>query len=182
MFQSLSTGPPLLGTARESGGSIRVRLAKARLDGARGSKEEATRLRNAPTRVRPRGRILPRYAVDRLVLEAAGQHERRLQKAPAGAAFAVLRLDRVRVRRFAEGRGGLAKHDSRPRSPESFSRSLHRSSGISRSGTPCHHEEARQHGFLAGGYVPASIARMPCAKQSRRITISTIWNHAIRQN
>jgi len=91
---------------------IGVDVAKAHLDCAEGPQARVKRLPNTPAGVR---RLVQRWTkldVDRVILESTGQYERRLFEALADAGVSVVRVNPVRVRRFAEGMGVLAKNDA----------------------------------------------------------------------
>jgi len=91
---------------------IGVDVAKAHLDWVVGSRGEVARLPNTPAGVRRLVRILSKHEVDRIVFESTGQYERRLLEALSDAALPVVQVNPVRVRRFAEGMGVLAKNDT----------------------------------------------------------------------
>jgi transposase len=91
---------------------IGVDVAKAHLDWVLGSKGEVSRLPNSPAGVRRLVRVLSKCEVDRVILESTGQYERRLQEVLSDAGLAVVQVNPVRVRRFAEGMGVLAKNDA----------------------------------------------------------------------
>ena len=91
---------------------IGVDVSKANLDWVVGSKGEVSRLPNTPAGVRRLGRALSKHEVDRVVFESTGQYERRLLEALSDAGLPVVQVNPVRVRRFAEGMGVLAKNDA----------------------------------------------------------------------
>jgi len=89
-----------------------VDVAKAHLDWVVGSRGETERCPNTPAGVRRLVKRLSRLDFDRVVLESTGQYERALLEALEDEGVSVVRVNPVRVRRFAEGMGVLAKNDA----------------------------------------------------------------------
>lgn len=91
---------------------VGVDVAKAHLDWVVGSRGEVERCSNTPAGVRRLVKRLGRLDLDRVVLESTGQYERGLLEALEDEGHSVVRVNPVRVRRFAEGMGVLAKNDA----------------------------------------------------------------------
>lgn len=91
---------------------VGVDVAKAHLDWVLGSAGEFSRAANTPAGVRRLVKQLCALSFNRVVLESTGQYERRLLEALEDQGIAVVRVNPVRVRRFAEGMGVLAKNDA----------------------------------------------------------------------
>ena len=91
---------------------IGVDVAKAHLDWTRGAKGRVERVPNNPAGVRRLLKELRRLSFDRVVLEATGQYERLLYETLGDEGVAVVRVNPVRVRRFGQGLGELAKNDA----------------------------------------------------------------------
>ncbi len=90
---------------------IGVDVAKAHLDWALGRNGKVERIANSPLGVRRLVKRLHQLEFDLVVLEATGQYERLLYEKLAEEGIPVVRLNPVRVRRFGQGMGVLAKND-----------------------------------------------------------------------
>ena len=91
---------------------VGVDVAKSHLDWVLGSRGEVQRIPNTPAGVRRLVKQIGRLDFDRVVLESTGQYERALLEALEDQGVAVVRVNPVRARRFAEGMGVLAKNDA----------------------------------------------------------------------
>ena len=91
---------------------IGVDVAKAHLDWILGPKGRVQRIPNTKAAVRSLVRKFHTLEFDRVVLESTGQDERLLFEALGDDGIAVVRMNPLRVRRFGEGMGILAKNDS----------------------------------------------------------------------
>jgi len=91
---------------------IGVDVAKSHLDWALGPKGEVERVPNNPAGVRRLVKKLKQLEFDLVALEATGQYERLLYEKLGDAGIPVVRLNPVRVRRFGQGMGVLAKNDA----------------------------------------------------------------------
>lgn len=91
---------------------VGVDVAKAHLDWALGPKGEAKRVPNTPAGVRRLVKQLGRLDFDCVVLESTGQYERLLFETLGDEGIPAVRVNPVRVRRFGQGMGVLAKNDA----------------------------------------------------------------------
>ena len=91
---------------------IGVDVAKAHLDWVLGPKGDVERIRNNTAGVRRLVRKLHRLEFDCVILESTGQYERLLFETLGKEGISVVRMNPVRVRRFGEGMGVLAKNDA----------------------------------------------------------------------
>lgn len=91
---------------------IGVDVAKSHLDWALGPKGEVERVPNNPAGVRRLVKKLSQLKFHLVALEATGQYERLLYEKLGDAGIPVVRLNPVRVRRFGQGMGVLAKNDA----------------------------------------------------------------------
>ncbi len=91
---------------------IGVDVAKAHLDWTVGPKGKVKRISNTKAAVQELIRELHGLEFDRVVLESTGQYERLLFEALGDEGIPVVRMNPLRVRRFGEGMGVLAKNDA----------------------------------------------------------------------
>jgi len=91
---------------------IGVDVAKSHLDWVLGPKGDVKRIPNNTAGVSRLVRKLHRLKFDCVVLESTGQYERLLFEALGKEGISVVRMNPVRVRRFGEGMGVLAKNDA----------------------------------------------------------------------
>ena len=94
------------------GECIGVDVSKNHFDWAFGFRGKVERIPNTATGVRRLLKKLRGLAFDSVVLESTGQYERLLFETLADEGMPVVRLNPVRVRRFGQGMGILAKTDA----------------------------------------------------------------------
>jgi transposase len=94
------------------GKCIGIDVAKNHFDWAFGSSGKVERIPNSPAGVRRLLRKLQGLDFESVMLESTGQYERLLYETLADEGVQVARLNPVRVRRFGEGMGILAKNDT----------------------------------------------------------------------
>lgn len=90
---------------------IGVDVAKAHLDWVLGPKGKVRRISNTKSAVRKLVREFGALEFDQVILESTGQYERLLFEALEDEGIPVVRMNPVRVRRFGECVGVLAKND-----------------------------------------------------------------------
>ena len=93
------------------GECIGVDVSKNHFDWAFGSRGKVARVPNTAAGVRQLLKKLQELVFDCVVLESTGQYERLLFETLADHGVPVVRMNPVRVRRFGQGMGILAKTD-----------------------------------------------------------------------
>jgi len=91
---------------------VGVDVAKGHLDWVLGAQGEVKRVPNSKASVGRLVRKLRTIEFDRVVLESTGQYERLLFESLQDEGIPAVRLNPLRVRRFGEGMGVLAKNDA----------------------------------------------------------------------